>query len=261
MEEMPSPIVLHIPHSSTVIPADLRASFLGSDEELSRELLAMTDRYTDELFSLPGASTVRFPVSRLVVDPERFVDDDAEPMAARGMGVVYTRRSDGQPLRAPLAPKDRQNLIERFYLPHHTKLTAAVGRSLEAHGRCRIVDCHSFASRALPCDFDQSPSRPDICIGTDPFHTPAWLTARAVELLGPSGWTVAIDRPFSGALVPLEFYNRRPEVLSIMVELNRGLYMNEKTGERLPRFSAVAQEMERLVMGLADAAVGRREHP
>ena len=37
--------------------------------------------------------------------------------------------------------------------------------------------------------------------------------------------------------------------------------MNEKTGERLPRFSAVAQEMERLVMGLADAAVGRREHP
>ena len=121
---------------STVIPADLRASFLGSDEELSRELLAMTDRYTDELFSLPGASTVRFPVSRLVVDPERFVDDDAEPMAARGMGVVYTRRSDGQPLRAPLAPKDRQNLIERFYLPHHTKLTAAVGRSLEAHGRC-----------------------------------------------------------------------------------------------------------------------------
>ena len=220
----------------------------------------MTDRYTDELFALPGVSTVRFPVSRLVVDPERFVDDDAEPMAARGMGVVYTRRSDGQPLRAPPPPNARQSLIERFYLPHHAELTTAVGRSLEAHGRCLIMDCHSFASRALPCDFDQSPSRPEICIGTDPFHTPAWLTAQAVELLGPSGWSIAIDRPFSGALVPLEFYKRRPEVLSIMVELNRGLYMNENTGERLPRFSAAAQEMARLVMGLAEAAADRREH-
>ncbi len=61
--------------------------------------------------------------------------------------------------------------------------------------------------------------------------------------------------------MPLEFYKRRPEVLSIMVELNRGLYMNENTGERLPRFSAVAQAMARLVTGMADAAVGRRGPP
>ena len=51
----------------------------------------MTDWYTDELFALPpdAAVTVRFPVSRLIVDPERFEDPEAETDGSRrdGRGV------------------------------------------------------------------------------------------------------------------------------------------------------------------------------
>jgi N-formylglutamate deformylase len=52
------------------------------------------NRYVDELFSWLGDRAVMFGVSRLVVDPERFVDDDQEAMASKGMGVIYTRTSD-----------------------------------------------------------------------------------------------------------------------------------------------------------------------
>ncbi len=61
-----------------------------------------------------------FPVSRLVVDPERFEKDDEEPMAARGMGVVYELTSHGQPLRvfpSSSAAEERGKLLERFYRP------------------------------------------------------------------------------------------------------------------------------------------------
>jgi N-formylglutamate amidohydrolase len=63
--------ILHMPHSAVGIPADVRASLRLSNEELDRELLLMTDWYTDELFALPAseAVTVRFPLSRLVLDP------------------------------------------------------------------------------------------------------------------------------------------------------------------------------------------------
>jgi hypothetical protein len=42
-------------------------------------------------------------------------------------------------------------------------------------GVCLIVDCHSFASVALPYELDQTSERADICVGTDSFHTPSLI--------------------------------------------------------------------------------------
>jgi hypothetical protein len=43
-------VVLHIPHSSRHIPAEERQAICLDDAELDKELLRMTDAYTDELF-------------------------------------------------------------------------------------------------------------------------------------------------------------------------------------------------------------------
>jgi len=108
-----------------------------SDSELEEELLKMTDSYTNELFApnFEGTQSVVFPVSRLVVDPERFIDDDQENMAARGMGAIYTRISDGRPLRNPPSKNERKVVIERFYRPHHLKLQESVETCLQRFGR------------------------------------------------------------------------------------------------------------------------------
>lgn len=59
-----------------------------SDNELSTELLLMTDWFTDELFVLPETTILRFPISRLLVDVERFPDDIQEPMSRERIGDV-----------------------------------------------------------------------------------------------------------------------------------------------------------------------------
>jgi hypothetical protein len=84
-------VVVDVPHASLVVPVGVAAELLITSAALERELLVMTDRYTDELFALPpdAATTVTFPVSRLVVDPERCGDNEREPMSRKGMGVMH----------------------------------------------------------------------------------------------------------------------------------------------------------------------------
>ncbi len=236
------PVVLHLPHDSTVIPPEYRDQFMLSIEQLAAELVTMTDSHTAAIFSgiTSDRLTVRCPVSRLLVDVERFADDAQEIMVARGMGVVYTQTSAGQRLRRTLRPGERDSLLERFYEPHHRRLTQAVSAALQESGTVLLLDAHSFPSRPLTYELVQDRARPDICIGTDNFHTPTAVADTFMAAFADAGFSVALNRPFAGAIVPMEFYRTNPAVHSVMVEVNRALYMNEKTGERLPCFDEVA---------------------
>lgn len=250
------PVIIHVPHASVIVPEDVRPTFCIDDATLAAELLRMTDRFTDELFQCPAdqALTQRYAVSRLVVDPERFESDDLEPMASKGMGAVYTRLSDGRPLRQSLSAEARQQLLDRFYRPHHARLEQAVHASINVHQRALIIDAHSFASRPLPHEPDRSPDRPEICIGTDPFHTPDRLRDSAVEAFEHLGFTVEVNRPFGGSIVPTAFYGRDPRVSSVMIEVRRDLYMDEQSGERNANFSRLRDAVTDVLRVVASAA-------
>lgn len=235
--------ILHIPHSSTAIPQEYRDTFLLDEDGLQTELLRMTDHFTEELFSVvEGGIPLVFPVSRLLVDPERFEDDCLEPMAKKGMGILYTQTHDLQPLRRALASSERQALIERYYRPHHSALTQLVDSQLADSGEALVIDCHSFPSRRLPY---MTPVRegdfPQICLGTDEFHTPSELRDKLLVAFAEQGLTVGLNYPFAGALTPLKHYRHDSRVRSIMIEVRRDLYMNEYTGDRAQRFSEIQE--------------------
>ena len=242
---MALPLVLHIPHASTFIPADLRETLLLDDDALHRELLVMTDWHTDRLFAFPGTEAVIHQVSRLVCDPERFVDDAREPMASFGMGVVYTRTHRFGILRQPPTQQEREALLNRFYRPHHARLEEAVSAVLDRFGWCLLLGCHSFPGRPLP--YERCAVRPDICIGADQFHTPGYLSEKLVELFREQGFTTMIDQPFSGSMVPISRYRNDRRVVSVMIEVNRGLYMDEESGAQLAALSGTATAIREIV--------------
>jgi len=232
-------IVFHIPHSSSFIPDEERENIVISDESLASEVLRMTDWYTAELFlsCTEACEVVIYPVSRLVIDPERFEDDAAEMMASCGMGVIYTKTSEGETLRTAPNADVRKKMLERYYFPHHALLTAAVRSTLEKAGKALVIDCHSFPSSPLPYEFDQRKDRPDICLGTDPFHTPEWLLQFARNIFVKQGFSVETDRPFKGTLIPVDYFRKEAAVSGMMIELNRRFYIDERTGTRLSGFN------------------------
>lgn len=241
-----------------MIPEEIRENILLSEDELQLEILKMTDWFTDELFDLssPQCISIRNPVSRLVVDPERFLDDDREEMASMGMGVIYTHTSDGRPLRRKPTLEEREKLVAQFYTPHHNRLTAVTGSILKEAGQVLVVDCHSFPSLPLPYEKNQGLDRPDICLGADPFHTPLWLKELASDLFSEKGFSVKLNDPFSGSLVPNEYYQKDARVLSLMVEVKRDLYMCERAGTKNGGFETMKNKLQGILLRLvADVAL------
>lgn len=218
-------VILHIPHSSTYIPPEYRKDILLSDEELEREIYMMADLYVQNLFD-KGKSIIS-PISRLICDMERFKEDENEPMSKLGMGVVYTKTSTGKLLRN-LSEYKRESIINKWYDPHHNALIYAVEEKLKEHDKCFIIDCHSF-DKNMSYTGVEAKDMPDFCIGTDDFHTPPEIIDKIRKYLITKGYSVEINKPFSGTLVPLYYYKKDNRVKSIMIEINKKLYIKEKS--------------------------------
>ncbi|WP_303725608.1 N-formylglutamate amidohydrolase [Anaerovibrio lipolyticus] len=214
-------VVIHVPHASLYIPEAYIPDY--DLEVFSHEMLVMTDWYCNELFACE-AEMVDLKVSRLVCDVERFRDDKDETMSQRGMGVYYTHSSRNMPFRK-FSNSKREEVIKNYYDPHHSKLEATVEKRLAKYGQCLIIDGHSFYPEPLPYELDQQPDRPDICIGTDDYHTPPEMVEKMANYLNAHNLSVGIDTPFVGALVPIRYYQQDARVKSVMIEINRSLYL------------------------------------
>lgn len=225
-----SPYIVHVPHSSTTIPDNVRAQLLLDDNALAEEVRLMSDACTEELAGLAATQVSPLPwlfvnrLSRLVVDPER-LPDEREEMRQVGMGAVYTRTSGGLILRDADEQTERA-LLARFFTPYAEALADLVDERLAATGRAILVDLHSYPVRALPYERHQEAQRPPVCIGVDPDHTPAALLERVSRACSVIGHVV-VNEPFAGTYIPLRHLGRHSRVTSVMVELRRDMYLRD----------------------------------
>lgn len=124
------------------------------------------------------------------------------------------------------------------------KITDAVDQMIAQYGQALVIDAHSFPSVALPYELDQNPDRPEICIGTDDFHTPSVLVNAMTEAFSNAGFDARLNSPFAGALVPMNHYGKDPRVSAVMIEVRRDLYIDETTGLPLANFDQIAQKIQ-----------------
>jgi len=231
-------LVLHIPHSSTKIP--YMDGYVVEDYLLEEEILKLTDWHTDELFFSEDDEMIVAEFSRIFCDPERFTDDSQEIMAQYGMGVLYERNDNGDKIRY-VSPDLKNKVILEFYEKHHKKFSDAVNNQLNLFGKAIIIDCHSYPNIPLKRDLDQSPNRPDFNIGTDSYHTPKKLIDLSISFFEEAGYSLGIDKPYKGSIVPMEHYKKNKNVQTIMLEINRKLYLDEPSNNKNPDFNKIKQ--------------------
>ncbi len=224
-----TPVIVNIPHAGLDIPEGIY--FNHEREELQDIAMRMSDLYTDELLvPAPGIEIVKAPICRIVVDTERFEDDEKEPAAKYGQGVIYTKDYLGRDLRPIPTEEERKYLLSTYYYPHHLRLREHCIDSYRIYGKIIILDLHSYPS-SYNMGSGQGAETPDICIGYESPHYVESTLNKLTAIVEAHGFSYGLNVPFSGAMVPLGV-SSFDCVQSYMIEIKRSIYMNETTLER-----------------------------
>lgn len=64
-----------------------------------------------------------------------------------------------------------------------------------------------------------------ICIGFDEFHKDEKIVKLLLETF--KDYNVAINSPYTGSLVPIKYYMKDARVKSVMIEVNKKLYLED----------------------------------
>jgi N-formylglutamate amidohydrolase len=231
-------LLLHIPHSSTSFPSESTHSFTDLDEE--EKLLI--DYYTDELFvpreQKRNICSVVFPYCRLYCDVERLVND---PLEDKGLGISYRRTVDSDYLPFEERSFSRLNEAFKYYADFHADVSKRIVE-MTCMNKILLIDCHSFS--ALPNLLNPTPPDIDICIGYNDDETRPYTKTidNIVQFFKSLGYKVGINEPFSNSKtfpVPVEYH-------SVMIEVNKRLYMNEQTLDTIDRFYKLKHDIQSL---------------
>ena len=238
-------VILHIPHSGRELSDRYFGEILVPMDMLLFNLSSDADMYVDQLFEGNGILSLKPQFSRYACDVERFRDDKEEPESGRGRGLFYTHFEDGRRFR-DFSVQTRQLVLEELYEPHHARLTQEVDNKLQLCGQCLIIDCHSFSDKT---------GYPDFCIGADNFHTPAALSERVLNFIKQSDYGVRINYPYSGCMVPMEYYQKDSRIKSIMIEVNKRLYLDEATFSKNYNFDDIRRLCQDMITLIASHAI------
>ncbi len=228
-------IILHIPHSSSALPSCCEG--LTVDDRL------LIDYFTDELFS-PDDDThitpVVFPLCRIFCDVERLPHD---PLEAKGLGISYMdiRTLDSEDKMRK--HYDDEHKAFRLYSEHHERMSQLIIEKTSSYGdKVLLIDCHSFSSRPNRLNPNaQETSGIDICIGynDDESNPRTYVLDTVKNHFLTCGYNVAVNTPFSNS----KTFSTPASYHSLMIEVNKRLYMDEDTGERIETFSSLRRDI------------------
>lgn len=257
------PFVFGSPHSGTHYPR----AFLEASQLSQLDLRRSEDTYVDRLIA-PALSkgapalSARFPrcycdVNRepYELDPRMFKDpvppfaNTASLRVAGGLGTVPRVVGDRQPIyRRKLPVADALARVEQLYKPYHSVLRRLLAQTHVRFGASVLVDTHSMPSLIRTANGTLST---DFVLG-DRFGSSCapQIADCMVETLRGLGFTVARNKPYAGGFIT-EHYGR-PErgIHAVQLEINRGLYMNERTLVPNAGFNAIVQALSDMMDAL-----------
>jgi N-formylglutamate deformylase len=273
------PLVCDSPHSGTDYPPDFGYAIAASD------LRQCEDTHVHWLWdAVPrvGGTLVHATFPRSYIDPNRQEHDievgmladpwpgkamPAPRTVALGNGLVSSLTPGRQPIYArKLHARELAHRIEHYWRPYREALKEALDTAACGGPRWHL-NLHSMPSNAYE-RLGRVATGPlaDVVLGN--LHGQSCsgaFTDLVAKEFRQLGYSVAVNDPYAGQDLVREFGDPERGHESLQVEINRAVYLNERTRDLLPRASAVRDDIAEVLLQVAahvrDATVIRSQRP
>lgn len=261
-------LVLDSPHSGTVYPDDfVFACALAV-------LRTAEDTHVEKLYDFAPALGVHwidadFPRSYLDANrniteidvtlfnqiwPGSVATDPGELAKVRlGKGLIWRTTDGGIPIyQRKLTVAEVQARIDRCWTPYHQAVAQAIDAAHTLHGYSIHINCHSMpaVASANATDFPGE-VHADFVVGDREASTASAELSRLVcDFLAGRGYDVAYNHPYKGVELVRRYSNPSQQRHSIQLEINRRLYMDEKTFELNDGYESLKTTLQALVKQL-----------
>lgn len=254
-------VIFASPHSGRLYPD----WFLHNTRLPIQALRSSEDAFVDRLIACAsdfGAVSLCSLVPRCIVDLNRG-PDEIDPLVVRGvprhplnqrtlagLGVIPRVVSQGRAIHErPIDRAEAERRIETFWQPYHQALAALISEARRRFGRAILIDMHSMPHDALA--HLQDP-RPDMVLGNRHGMSASARVSDAVcAAVEAQGWRIRRNSPFSGAYICAAYGRPSQNVHVVQLEIDRSLYMDEKTITPRPDFEDFAARMRRVIRDLS----------
>lgn len=271
------PVVFDSPHSGTNYPEDFG---YACDFET---LTSAEDQYVEELFANAPAYGITFlhaHFPRSYIDPNRAFDDidrellnedwsgpfeiNPSPRSHAGIGLIRRLVKPGIPVydRA-LTSEEIVQRIEKYYRPYHGALENLMKEAHYNFGQVWHINCHSMPSAsAYPKRsiglIGNRPKPVDFVLGDrDGTSCDRELTSSLRTFIRSLGYSVATNDPFKGVELVDKYSAPSKGYHSLQLEINKSLYMSEKTSEKLGHFDEFKTHIDQICAFCADFVESR----
>ena len=262
-----TPLVLDSPHSGFVFPADF-------DSVLSEfDLREGEDCFVDQLW-MPatelGIPLIAALAPRTYIDYNRHAGDidlalieggrwpgELVPSgkAKIGKALVWRTLDDGRAIYdRKLGVDEVRARIERYHRPYHGAVQGRIAGTYERFGRSWHIDCHSMnAVGGAQGEGGAGRARADFVLGDrDGTTCDAEFTELVRGVLAGFGYDVKVNDPYKGVELVRAYSDPARGRMSLQLEVNKRLYMNEATREKSAGFDSVQKHLATLVDALLD---------
>jgi len=265
------PLVLDSPHSGFAFPPDFGSRLdefdlrEGEDCFVDQLYLPATERGVGLIAALAPRTYIDLnrhaaDIDLALIEGGRWPGDHVPSGKARlGKALIWRTLDDGREIYdRKLSVDEVQRRIETFHRPYHGAVRDRIEATHARFGRSWHINCHSMnAIAGVQGEGGAGRARADFIVGDrDGTTCDPGFTEFVRAFLADLGHDVRVNDPYKGVELVRAYSNPTEGRMSLQLEINKRLYMDEATRTRSAGFEPLQRQLVALVDAVLDYATG-----